>query len=694
MVKVNDTTEQTIEQKIMLTRKNGETTERVIKYMKTRLIGQGGFAKVYEFRCLENGKTYAGKVIQRCDVTKARHKRKLITEIQIHRSLAHKNIVKFEQSFSDEDNYYIVEELCQHRTLTDMIRHRKRISENEARYWLVQLLKAMFYMQESLVLHRDLKLANLFIADGMVLKVGDFGLAARLLSPTDRKKSMCGTPNYIAPEVLESQSGHGFEADIWSFGVILYTLLVGCPPFETRDVNATYNLIKKNEYSFPPEVPLTEEARDLIQHILVQDPATRYTLEQIASHPFFAEPIPASLPLHSLITEPSYMCSTPARVSSAAAITATQQYPKSPNDCVHVLPQKVAAAGGAAAAARPEASPSSSPDMELMEEGDLESPFPGSRATSFKIIPDLDELGTLKHALLTTLENSLRLTATLHSTSSSSSQDTTRSTVAVAAAAASASDAGKRVCFIKKWYDHSEKYGLAYLLSDNTAGAYFNDTTKITLSTPETGSKIRYLDKGVKVTFSSDLASRKHNALPHDMEKKVKLVKLFKNNLSGSTLAPAPADAPLPSSSSSSSATQKISPDDDEPFVMHYYRLSTNIVFRLSNGAMQVNFNDHTKVLIVPWWENPVHYLITGDDTKYYATETDEGLAVPPNMQVRYLELILHIVNKLIKKYSEQAVRKATLSAKTQDHQQQPRQEQPIVKTSAPGIPSSVTCKE
>ena len=653
MVKIDDNIEQTIEQRVTINR-----TERVIKYVKSRLIGKGGFAKVYEFFCLENGKTYAGKVIQRSDIVKPRHKRKLITEIQVHRSLNHRNIVKFEQSFSDEDNYYIVEELCQHKTLADMIRHRNRISENEARYWLSQLLRAMFYMQESLVLHRDLKLANLFIADGMILKVGDFGLSAKLISPTDRKKSVCGTPNYIAPEILESHAGHGFEADVWSFGVILYTLLIGYPPFDTSDVKETYSLIKKNEYSFPKDVTITEEARDLIQRILVQNPEERYTLSQIASHPFFMEPIPPSLPLHSLITEPSYMCSTPARMAPAlAAANANAPYPKSPNDCVHVLLKREDE--------NPEASSpsSSSPEMELMDDGDLESPFPGSRATSFKVIPDLDELSTLKHALLSTLEKSLILNAskTPKTPLKIGDSDDVKSSLI-----SKDNDASSKVCYIKKWYDHSEKYGLAYLLSNNTTGAYFNDTTKITLTTPERGSRVNYLDKTVKVSFKSDIVSRKSHPLPHDMEKKVKLIKLFRYNLYGNVDESAPVDADAAASSG----------NNNDPFVMHYYRLATNIIFRFSNGVMQVNFNDHTKVLIVPWWKNPVQYLITGDDAKHYAAEADENLSVPPEMQVRYIENILHIVNKLIKKYSEQALKRNALAARPQEQQQQQPQDQ------------------
>ena len=91
-----------------------------------------------------------------------------------------------------------------------------------------------------LKVHRDLKLGNLFLNDKMEVKVGDFGLATKLDFDGERKRTICGTPNYIAPEVLEGKSGHSYEVDYWSLGVIIYTLIIGKPPFETTDVKATY----------------------------------------------------------------------------------------------------------------------------------------------------------------------------------------------------------------------------------------------------------------------------------------------------------------------------------------------------------------------------------------------------------------------------------------------------------------------
>ena len=105
-------------------------------------------------------------------------------------------------------------------------------------------LAAQLALHQHRIIHRDLKLGNLFLNDKMEVKIGDFGLATKLDFDGEKKRTICGTPNYIAPEVLEGKSGHSYEVDIWSLGVIIYTLIIGKPPFETTDVKATYRRIK------------------------------------------------------------------------------------------------------------------------------------------------------------------------------------------------------------------------------------------------------------------------------------------------------------------------------------------------------------------------------------------------------------------------------------------------------------------
>jgi polo-like kinase 1 len=120
----------------------------------------------------------------------------------------------------------------------------------------------------------------------MEIKLGDFGLATKLDFDGEKKRTICGTPNYIAPEVLEGKSGHSYEVDIWSLGVIIYTLIIGKPPFETSDVKTTYRRIKMNSYSFPDHVAISDAATDIIKKILVSDPSQRLNLQEVMQHEF------------------------------------------------------------------------------------------------------------------------------------------------------------------------------------------------------------------------------------------------------------------------------------------------------------------------------------------------------------------------------------------------------------------------
>ena len=298
-----DPSQAVVEEKII--KVTGDVQTR--KYFKGRLLGKGGFAKCYEFTCSENKKIFAAKVVAKSGLVKSRAKQKLISEIKIHKSLHHPQIVAFEHYFEDTENVYILLEMCQNQTLNELLKRRKRLTEIEVQCYIVQLIKALKYLHSHRVIHRDLKLGNLFLTEKMELKVGDFGLATKLDFEGERKRTVCGTPNYIAPEILDGKTGHSYEVDIWSLGVIIYTLIIGKPPFETRDVKTTYKRIKMNAYTFPESAIISEAAKNLISQILVLDPAKRPTLDQILTHDFFNQgtSIPKLLPTSTLACTPS-----------------------------------------------------------------------------------------------------------------------------------------------------------------------------------------------------------------------------------------------------------------------------------------------------------------------------------------------------------------------------------------------------
>ena len=283
------------------------TDEPIIKkYRKIRLLGKGGFARCYELLDEETHQSYAGKIIKKSSLIKSRTKQRLISEIKIHRSLNHENIVKFYHYFEDSQNVYILLELCYNQTLHQLFKRRKKLTELEAQYYIFYIIKALQYLHSLKIIHRDLKLANIFITENMQIKLGDFGLATQLEFDGERKRTLCGTPNYIAPEILDGKKGHSIEVDIWSIGIILYILLIGKPPFETNSAKETYKRIRLKNYSFPQGEKISEPAKELIQNILVLEPHKRPSLEEILKSDFMTmgNSIPKSLPQSTLACPP------------------------------------------------------------------------------------------------------------------------------------------------------------------------------------------------------------------------------------------------------------------------------------------------------------------------------------------------------------------------------------------------------
>ena len=257
---------------------NGEgyTTHR---YIRGRLLGKGGFAKVYWCTSLDTNRHYAVKIVPKANLVRTRQRQKLQAEIKIHRSLKHRYVCEYKHFFEDKENCYILLELCQNQSLNEMIKRRKCLTEPESKFYLKQLFESVQYMHKANVIHRDLKLGNIFLDKNLNVKVGDFGLATRLSTSEEKRKTICGTPNYIAPEVIDGNKetrGHSFEVDIWSMGVIMFTTLVGKPPYESKDVKSTYQRILANKYEFPDSIPITNNAKDLISAMLQTNPQKRW----------------------------------------------------------------------------------------------------------------------------------------------------------------------------------------------------------------------------------------------------------------------------------------------------------------------------------------------------------------------------------------------------------------------------------
>ena len=171
-------------------------------YRRGKLLGKGGFARCFVFTDLDTNHEYAGKVVQKSSLKRTRAREKLMAEIKIHRSLNHPHVVKFLRHFEDANNHYMIMELCPNQTLMEMVKRRKRLTEPEVRYFLYQMVLALEYLHSKNIIHRDLKLGNLFLSPNMRIRIGDFGLSTQVDETGQKKTTICGTPNYIAPEVL------------------------------------------------------------------------------------------------------------------------------------------------------------------------------------------------------------------------------------------------------------------------------------------------------------------------------------------------------------------------------------------------------------------------------------------------------------------------------------------------------------
>ena len=276
------------------------------KYKKGKYLGSGGFASCFEIISLEDKKVFACKIMSKKALNNDEIFRKaIIKEIKIHKKLYHPNIIKFYKFFEDSNFLYLIIELCKNKSLRDIIKGRKRLTELEVQCILIKLIDGLRYLHTNGIIHRDLKLNNIFLDENMEVKMGDFGLAVKLDYKNEKIKSFCGTLNYMAPEIFE-RKGYSYEIDIWALGIIMCYLLVGKNPFQSSTEKETINNIKNNKLNFPKDIKLSSSAKDLINQILTPI-SIRPSLDQILCHDFFklGISIPKSLEITFPIKSPN-----------------------------------------------------------------------------------------------------------------------------------------------------------------------------------------------------------------------------------------------------------------------------------------------------------------------------------------------------------------------------------------------------
>ncbi|KMZ75860.1 CBL-interacting serine/threonine-protein kinase 8 [Zostera marina] len=261
------------------------SAHKVGKYEVGRTIGRGTFAKVKFAQNTETGESVAMKVLDRSNIIKHRMIDQIKREISIMKLVRHPNVVRLHEVMATRSKIFIVLEFLTGGELFDKISQVGKFSENIARAYFQQLIDGVSCCHSKGVYHRDLKPENLLLDSHGTLKISDFGLGALPDPDTSLLQTTCGTPNYVAPEVLNHKGYNGAIADIWSCGVILYVLLAGYLPFDELDIASLYSKIERAEFSFPS--CFSNGAKSLILKILDPNPKTRIGIEEIRSNEWF-----------------------------------------------------------------------------------------------------------------------------------------------------------------------------------------------------------------------------------------------------------------------------------------------------------------------------------------------------------------------------------------------------------------------
>ncbi|PWA84300.1 Calcium/calmodulin-dependent/calcium-dependent protein kinase [Artemisia annua] len=256
------------------------------KYEVGKLLGYGAFAKVYHGWDIESQQSVAIKAINKHRIIKVGLTKHIKREISAMRRLRHPNIVRLHEVLANQKKIYFVLEYAKGGELFSKV-SRSRFSEVLSRRYFQQLISAIGYCHSRGVYHRDLKPENLLLDENWNLKVTDFGLSwvTEQVKSDELLHTMCGTPAYVAPEILAKKGYDGAKVDIWSCGIILYVLNAGYLPFNDPNLMVMYRKIYKGEFRVPRWT--SPELKHFLSRLLDTNPHTRITVQEILSHPWF-----------------------------------------------------------------------------------------------------------------------------------------------------------------------------------------------------------------------------------------------------------------------------------------------------------------------------------------------------------------------------------------------------------------------
>ncbi|PKK69738.1 serine/threonine-protein kinase aurora-1-like protein [Rhizophagus irregularis] len=246
-------------------------------------LGEGRFGRVYMAREKDSKKIVAIKVIFKKEFRENNMIEQLKREVEIQSHLRHSNILRLYGYFHDKHRVFLVLEYAENGELYKNLQKDGPFTEHKAASYISQIAAALVYLQKKKVIHRDMKPENILLSSDGKIKISDFGWAIHTPDASQRRMTFCGTPDYLAPEMIKDM-GYGQKIDAWALGVLCYEFLVGEPPFMVEDLRETYQKIATVDYKIPDQISL--EAKDLISSLLQSDPEKRLPLDQVTTHPW------------------------------------------------------------------------------------------------------------------------------------------------------------------------------------------------------------------------------------------------------------------------------------------------------------------------------------------------------------------------------------------------------------------------
>eukprot|EP00792_Barthelona_sp_PAP020_P005285 TRINITY_DN2582_c0_g1_i2.p1 TRINITY_DN2582_c0_g1~~TRINITY_DN2582_c0_g1_i2.p1 ORF type:complete len:634 (+),score=138.08 TRINITY_DN2582_c0_g1_i2:158-2059(+) len=537
-----------------------------ILYKRGEMLGKGGFGTVWEV-------TYVDPMTKRTKIAacktialqglEQKHLTKLEQELIIHTQLSQIDecpVVKVLEHFNDDQCVYIIQEKLG-LSLQKVINKQGCLNENDIRYWGRQMISRLNFLHNNLIMHRDIKPSNILLTPQKNIKYCDFGMAVQLKDKGEEKKNCCGTPNYMAPEIVKKKA-YTLSVDIWSLGVCFYTMLVGKAPFESKsgpDKTAKNILRGVGNIQYPSNIypPLL---MDLIDSILVSR-KSRPSLTSLIRHPFFIQQVPKiSLSAKMSSVNPNLSVTPSAKAEKNPY--SHEVHKKSVQQTEHTIELNTAL---------------HSVTTDFTSIKPAEEPLCGHNSKKdFSL--EIASSNTQKHPQ--SLEDS------------KTKANSTITTTTMQFAKGYENLPGQHVLL---WAHHEAKFGFSYLLSSGIMGILFNDNSKMLAFLH--GEAGIFIDRIESKEYNGG-RKRSHDAQPmrfnfknpmSQLQEKVSCVIYARNQFKHLSTTVFPHDVSL---------TNDTYADLEQcNYVKSYVRTNRAMVFRLAKSIVQTNFSDHTKLI-------------------------------------------------------------------------------------------------